>query len=63
MSKPISLSAIEVRRHDWDRLSVRCLHRRLAERIFSQLLAFLELARTRERVTDAHRRDAAAMVA
>ena len=53
MSKPISLSAIEVRRHDWDRFICTLFAPEACREDLFTLLAFnLELARTRERVTE-----------
>ena len=53
MSKPISLSAIEVRRHDWDRFICTLFAPEACRDDLFTLLAFnLELARTRERVTE-----------
>ena len=53
MSKPLSLSAIEVRRHDWDRFICTLFapedHR---EDLFTLLAFNLELARTREMVSE-----------
>ena len=51
MSKPLSLSAIEVRRHDWDRFICTLFAPEDRREDLFTLLAFnLELARTREMV-------------
>ena len=53
MSKPLSLSAIEVRRHDWDRFICTLFAPEDRREDLFTLLAFnLELARTREMVTE-----------
>ena len=53
MSKPLSLSAIEVRRHDWDRFICTLFAPEDRREDLFTLLAFnLELARTREMVSE-----------
>ena len=53
MNKPLSLSAIEVRRHDWDRFICTLFAPEDRREDLFILLAFnLELARTREMVTE-----------